>query len=334
MNARMCGGAVLACAALLALVAPVVAPNPPTQQFRDHSYAPPMRIRLVDADGRLRAPFVYPLRLVDRPRHRFETDTSAPQSLAWFYTGSLLQVSSQEEGPLLLLGADELGRDVWSRLVLGIRMSLGVAVAAAIVALIVGALWGAAAASAGGWTDEILMRIADFTVMLPALYVVLVMRTALPEVLSSPQVFLTMTTVFAAVGWPYVARGVRAVVLSEQQQDYTLAARGLGVSNIALLTRHFLPATYGVLAVQAGLLVPGFILAEAALSFVGLGFPVDSASWGVMLGSGSSVTAIVDHPWLLSPVAAIVAVVLGVNLLLRTGHEPLRWMTRSSSPRA
>lgn len=137
-----------------------------------------------------------------------------------------------------------------------------------------------------------------------------------------------MTGVFAVVGWPYVARGVRAIVASELQQTYTLAARSVGGSSEwRLMTRHLLPASYGFLAVQGTLLVPSFILAEATLSFVGLGFPDSAASWGVMLQEASNIRSVADFPWLLSPAAAIMAVVLGVNLVARAqpGHEPLSW---------
>ena len=200
------------------------------------------------------------------------------------------------------------------------------AVVAALLALLIGGLCGAAAGTVGGLTDELLMRLADFVLVLPALYVVLALRAVTPLVLSSSAVFALMTGVFAVVGWPYVARGVRAIVVSERRQDYALAARAIGVGRWRLLTRHLLPASFGFLAVQSTLLIPGFILAEATLSFVGLGFADPTASWGVMLQEASNIRAIADFPWLLSPAATIVMVVLGVNLVMRTGraHEPLQ----------
>lgn len=324
MTIRRVGLVGLGATAVVALLAPTIAPNPPGVQFRDHLYAPPMPIRIIDDAGRVRAPFVYPLRIVDRLERRFEEDRSVRQPLVWLRGGHLVQVADRDRGPLLLLGADQLGRDVFSRLVLGARPSLGVAAAASLLALLIGAVVGAVAGIAGGWPDELLMRAADFVLVLPALYVVLALRAVTPLVLPSFAVFVLMMVVFAVVGWPVVARGVRAVVRSEREQDYALAARGLGVGPWGLLFRHLLPAAYGFLAVQAALLMPGFILAEATLSFVGLGFPDRTSSWGVMLQDASNVRAIVDFPWLLTPAAAIMAVVLAVNLVARSdaGRAP------------
>lgn len=330
MRMRAAGLVILLATVAAAVAAPVIAPNLPAEQFRDYLYAPPMRVHLFDEGGQIRLPFVYPTALVDRLERRFEEDRTRVRTLVWFTDGQLVQVADPANGPLLLLGGDQLGRDVFSRLVRGARASLGVAVLAALLALLVGGLCGAAAGTVGGLTDEVLMRLADFVLVLPALYVVLALRAVTPLVLSSLAVFALMTGVFAAVGWPYVARGVRAIVVSERRQDYALAARAVGVGRWRLLTKHLLPASFGFLAVQSTLLIPGFILAEATLSFVGLGFADPTASWGVMLQEASNIRAIADFPWLLSPAATIVMVVLGVNLVMRAdrAHEPLRWVGR------
>jgi peptide/nickel transport system permease protein len=326
MMAQRIGFVVLGVIALVVVCAPVLAPNPPAEQFRDHLYAPPMRIRIVDADGGLRAPFVYPLRLVSRLDLRYEEDRRRPISLSWFSRGRLVGLTEPSAGPLLLLGGDQLGRDVLSRLIVGARNSLGVALVAALGALLSGGLIGAAAGSAGGWLDELLMRIADFVLVLPAIYVVLALRAVTPLVLSPLAVFGLMAGVFAAVGWPFVARGVRAIVASERRQDHAVAAVGLGLGPVRILVRHLMPASYGFLAVQATLLIPSFILAEATLSFVGLGFAGVTPSWGMMLQDASNVRAIADFPWVLSPAIAITVVVFAVNLAVRgggEGHEPL-----------
>ena len=313
MTPSRVGVALLGVTALVALLAPVLAPNPPDRQFRDFLLAPPMSVRVLD-DGRLRAPFVYGLRLVDRLERRYEEDRSQPRSLRWFAEGQLVTVDGDD--PLLLLGSDELGRDVFSRLIVGARASLGVAVTASLLALLVGGLWGTTAAAVGGWTDELLMRVADFVLVLPALYVVIVLRAVTPLVLSPSEVFAMMVVVFAVVGWPYVARGVRAIVVSEKEQPYYLGAVAVGLAPWTLIRRHLLPASYGFLAVQAVLLVPGFMLAEATLSFVGLGFTDPTTSWGVMLQEAADIRAIAEFPWQLTPALAIVAVVLAVNLTL------------------
>jgi peptide/nickel transport system permease protein len=150
---------------------------------------------------------------------------------------------------------------------------------------------------------------------LPAIYVAVALRAALPLVLSTPGLFWTLSGVLALAGWPVVARGVRGIVAGERDLEYAEAARALGASGTRILLRHLLPAASTFIAVQATLLVPAFIVAEATLSYVGLGFPPISPSWGVMLKDSSQGRLFVESPWLLTPAIAIAITVLSVNLL-------------------
>ena len=309
---------------VVAAAAPWIAPHDPGASWRDGPYAPPMRPHVIDDQGRWRAPFVYPVRLADRLERRFEEDRSRPIPLTWLSAGRLVSASDESAGPWLLLGGDSFGRDIFARLLYGARLSLGVAALAALGALALGVLIGGLAGYARGRIDEGLMRVAEFVLVLPTIYVVLALRAAMPLVLSTATIFLLMGGIFALVGWPYVARGVRAIIASERDRDYAVAARSLGASHARILFLHLLPATGGFLATQATLLVPAFILAEATLSFVGLGFTDPTPSWGAMLHEASNVSAIADYPWTLSPAAAIFIVVLGVNLAVQgDGKAPV-----------
>lgn len=311
---RTCGRLLLVLVTFAAAAAPALGPHAPSQQFPDHLNAPPMRVRLVDAEGRWHAPFVYPWRLVDRLSSQYEEDRSRRVPVRWL-TGGRLWSADPDAGPLLLLGADRLGRDLLSRLLHGARASVGVALVGTLGALLIGALVGGLAGYAGGLTDDVAMQIADFVLLLPAVYVVLALRAALPLVLDAGDLFLLLTALFAFVGWPMAARGVRAIVAAERHREYAEAARSLGASHARLLVRHLLPAARGFLATQATLLVPAFILAEATLSFVGLGFGEPTPSWGTMLReAGANVRDLALFPWLLSPAAAIVGVALAVHL--------------------
>lgn len=314
---RETGIVLLAAIALVTACAAFVAPHDPGRQFADFSYAPPMFPHIVDDSGRWRRPFVYPRRLADRLERRFREDRGNPIPIHWFSSGALARID-ESAGPWLFLGGDALGRDIFARVVRGARLSLGVSIAAAGGALLLGALAGALAGFRGGRIDDLLMRMADILLVLPAIYVVMVLRAAMPLVLSTAQVFWTIVMVLALAGWPYVARGVRAVVAAERGKEYAEAARAIGAGSWRILLRHLLPASRGFLVVQGTLLLPAFILAEATLSFVGFGFAEPTPSWGVMLQGAGQAGTLAEAPWLLSPAAAIVLSVLAVYLAAGT----------------
>jgi peptide/nickel transport system permease protein len=285
----------------IAMASPWLAPYESDRSFRDFLHAPPMRPYV--ADGTL---MVHPLILADRLEQRFEADASRSIPLPWL---------GDSDQPVFLLGADNFGRDVLSRLLFGARTSIGVALVATFGAVLMGAIAGAWAGYRGGWVDELIMRAADFVLVLPVIYVVLVLRAVLPLVLPPATVFLLVTTIFVLVGWPFVAKGVRAIIAVERTREYVHAAQSLGAGHARILLRHLVPACAGHLFVQAALLLPSFIIAEATLSFIGLGFPHPIASWGTMLAEASNYNAIARFPWTLTPAIAIFAIVLATNLV-------------------
>ena len=317
------GRLLLALVALVALAAPWLAPNPPDRSFADFLYAPPTPVRVFRE--RPTPPFIYPQRLMNRLERRFEEDMLHPVRLQWLTAGRLVSVPEGDGSPLLLLGADGFGRDTFSRLLYGARASRALAVSATALALLLGALAGGIAGYTGGVVDEVLSRTTDFVLVLPAVYVALALRAVMPLILPPATVFVLLGSIFALLGWPIVARGVRAIVASERRREYAVACRALGAGPWRTLWRHLLPAARGYLSAQATLLLPAFILAEATLSYVGLGFPATVPTWGTMLQEASNVSLVAEAPWMLAPAAAIFLVVLGVNLVVQgTGRPPVQ----------
>jgi len=318
---RRTGLGVLVCLALAGLLAPWLAPNPPTVQYRDYVWSPPARPRILGPDGSPQGLFIYPPRLVDRIERRYEPDVTKPTSLAWFTRGRLL-TSADPSVPWFPLGTDALGRDVAARLLLGARASIGVAFLATLGALLLGAVIGGVAGYVGGAVDEVLMRATEVVLVLPVLYVVLALRASLPLVLPPFTLFVILVVVLALVGWPTVARGVRGIVANEAAREYAVAARASGAGPWRILWRHLLPASFSFLGTQALLLVPAFIVAEATLSYVGLGFAPPVPSWGNMLQDAANARAISEFPWMLAPALAIAVVVFALNLAIERG-DPL-----------
>ncbi len=319
---RTAGAVLLGLIVFAACAAPWLAPNPPNRRFTDLLYAPPTRIHVGDD---MAMPHVHPLRIASRLERRFDEDRARHIPMRWFSQGVLLSADPDAGAPLLVLGADAYGRDRFSRLLYGSRATLALGLLATLLATAVGALVGGVAGYAGGRLDALLSRGSEFVVVLPAIYVTLALRALMPLVLPGAQVFGLLLAIFALLGWPMVARGVRAIVLVERDREYAVAARAAGASATRVLTRHLLPAAGGYLGTQASLLLPAFILAESTMSYVGLGFPDTTPTWGTMLQESSNVAMLGDAPWALAPAAAIFMVVLGVNLLVQsTGHAPIQ----------
>ncbi len=312
------GVGILALVATFAAAAPVLAPNDPATPFVNRAYAPPTRIHLRDLDG-WHAPFIYRQVLADRVLRRYVDDTSTRVPLQWWRDGRLFGAGT-DSGPMLVLGADPLGRDIFSRLLFGARLSLGVTALGAAGALMIGAIVGGLAGVGGGWLEAVLMWIADFMLVLPAVYLLLVLRAVMPLSLGWTTIFALMAGLFAAAGWPHVARGVRGIVSTERTRDYAQAARAIGAGPFRLVG-HLLPAASGFLAVELVLLVPAMLVAEATLSYLGLGFPAERPSWGTMLQDAANVRMAADAPWLLAPAALLFIVVLGLQLVLGARSE-------------
>jgi peptide/nickel transport system permease protein len=213
------------------------------------------------------------------------------------------------------LGTDPIGRDVFVRVVHGGRLSILLAASATLLALFLGGLVGAGAGAVGGLVDAVLMRLSELVMVLPALYVLLAVRASLPLVVSPVLLFAVTAVVLGTIGAPLVARATRAVVASERSRDFVQAAIGTGASPWRILLRHLVPQAAPVLVAQALVLFPAFLLAEATMSFAGLGFPGDRPSWGTLLQDAASVRALDTAPWLLAPVVAMALTVWAVNVL-------------------
>ncbi len=298
--------AVLAALHAAVFLAGFLAPYDYADQHRDFPYAPPSRIHFVDAGGRFLArPFVYGLASDGAGGYREDPARAYPLRL-----GHGRVIGVEQPGVLFLLGSDSYGRDVFSRLLYGGRISLATGLAATLVALSLGLALGATAGFFGGWFDALLMRGGELVLTLPWLYLLLAARAFLPLHIGALESFALLVVIVGGIGWVRPARLIRGVALSARERGYVEAARGFGASDAYLLRRHVLPETYGVALTQATVLIPQFILAEVTLSFLGLGIGEPLPSWGNMLADARQYHALVSHAWMLTPAFAAVPILL------------------------
>lgn len=226
-----------------------------------------------------------------------------------------------------LLGTDGFGRDIFSRLLYGGRVSLFAGLLAAALSLSLGLFLGVAAGFFGGWVDALLMRSGELVMALPWLYLLLAVRALLPLHIGTVAAFLLLIAIIGGLGWVRPARLVRGIALSGRERGFVVAARGFGAGPLYLIRRHILPLTASVLATQATILIPTYVLAEVTLSFLGLGVAEPVPSWGNMLADARQYHALVSYPWLLAPGLALIPVLLAflvlADALLDT--QPGRW---------
>ncbi len=310
---------------LVTVAAPFFSPYSPRRQFREFFFAPPSSITFQNPSGGwgLR-PY---LRLRERvdltPSYR---DTGELRPIRFWVSGPpyrwlgltfrtrLVGVEGTDQ-PLLFFGSDNLGRDLFSRILHGGQFSLAVGLASICASLLLGVSAGLMAGYYAGWVDSVVMRLSELFLAIPNIFLVLGISAVVQRGLGLWQVFWLMAGVFTLFGWAALARVVRGQTLGLKSREHVLAARVLGASDFRILTRHILPLMRGLLFVQATLLTPAFTLGEVTLSFLGVGVREPDASWGNLLTGINSFRTLTQFPWLLAPAAFIFASVLGFNLL-------------------
>jgi len=290
---------------LAAFRADWLAPYGYADQHREFPYAPPTPIHWAGI-----RPFVYGLAPED---DGYRVDATRRYPVQFLSRGRLF--GAAEPGVIFLLGTDGDGRDVFSRVLYGARVSLAAGLLAALLSLGIGCMLGTVAGFFGGWVDQLLMRGSELFMALPWLYLLLAVRAFLPLHIGSLQAFFLVVAIIGGVGWVRPARLIRGVVLSQRERPFVLAARGFGAGPAYLIRRHILPFTWGITLTQATVLIPQYILAEVTLSFLGLGVAEPVPSWGNMLSEARQYHVLTGHPWLLAPGIAAVPALLGYLLL-------------------
>lgn len=338
------GGVTLIFLYLTALLAPFIAPYDPQNQVpgsrASATFQPPMRVRFREADTgnfHLR-PFVYgtaqqftPLRDIVYPMDAgqkypvYFLVQGSPYKLFGLIPSSTHLFGVPKGGAVFLLGTDEFGRDYFSRLLYGSQISLSIGLVAIAITFSLGMLVGGISGFYGGVIDDLIMRGCEILMSVPDFYLLLALAAALPITLPPTTVYFLIIVILSFIGWAGMARIVRGMVLSVREREYVEAGRALGVSDMQVIVRHILPSTFTYAIIAATMAVPGYILGEAGLSFLGLGIRDPMASWGNMLTAAQNLTTLESRPWILAPGAMIFITTLAFNFLgdgLRDALDP------------
>lgn len=312
---------------------------PYTKDFSDRTmaYVPPSKIFTIDENGKLSKPYTYNYKREfdkDELKIVYTLDRSKKYYVKFFAKGQSYKflglipmkrhlVTTDGDGRLFLLGTDINGRDVFSRLLFGGRISMTIGFLALFVLFPIGLLYGGIAGYFGGKVDTIMMRFAEAVMSIPSFYLLIILASILPSGMTSVQRFMLIVVILALIGWAGFARVVRGMVLSVKNQEFVQAAKSIGASNLRIIIKHILPQTTSFVIVAMTLSVPSYILSESGLSFLGLGIQQPDASWGNMLKEAQEYTNIIYRPWLLTPGFLIFIAVLAFNLIGDTIRDVL-----------
>ena len=307
----------------------------------DDSYIPPTEIRFFDVDGGFHfRPFVYKQELVIDPvtyQARPEIDTENRYEVqffvrSWKYklfglfdTDLHLFGIEGDEVRIHLLGTDRFGRDLWGRIALAGRVSMSLSIIAALIAIVIGSSVGVISGYYGGKIDNVIQRFVEVVMSFPELPLWMALAAVIPKTWSSGQIFLVMAFIFPFLRWAVLAREVRGKVLSLRETDFILAAKEQGAGDFRIIFRHLYPNVLSHVIVILTLMIPDIILAEAFLSFLGIGIQEPLTSWGFLMKSAQSLETLGQNTWILTPIIPIVVAVLGLNFLgdgLRDAADP------------
>jgi peptide/nickel transport system permease protein len=333
------GSAILGLFVFVAAFAEFLSPYAPAVRTANYLFGRPQVLHFVHADGKFHLrPFTYALTAAMDPKTfllEVKEDTSEPWPVHFLVKGdpykmwglikSDVHLFGVEEGHLHLLGTDQLGRDILSRLFHATRTSLTIGVVGLFISFFLGLIIGGISGFFGGGIDDAIQRFIEFIRSIPTLPLWMALAASLPKEWSPQRVYFTITILLGLLGWTHLARRVRGKLLSLREEDFVVAARIAGSSDARIIARHLLPSFLSYIIVDLSISFPYMILAETSLSFIGLGLRAPVISWGTLLQDAQNIQAIALYPWLFTPVAFVIVSVMAFSFVgdgMRDAADP------------
>ncbi|MBW9050988.1 ABC transporter permease [Rhizobium mesosinicum] len=337
----LASGIFLAAIYLMILIVEFLAPYGLHTRNVDFIHSPPQRVHLFDSEGNFVGPFVYGRQMtldIDTLHRLYSDKKNDIQPIRFFCRGDDYKfwglvsfdyhlICPAIGGQMFLLGTDRLGRDVLSRILYGARISLTIGLIGIAISFVLGIVIGGLAGYWGGIFDLIVQRLIEVLQSLPSLPLWMALAAIMPVTWSPIVIYFGITVILGIIDWTGLARAVRSKLLALREEDYVQAAQLMGASTPRVIGRHLVPGFMSHLIASATISIPGMILGETALSFLGLGLRPPITSWGILLTEAKSVSVIAFYPWLLFPIVPVVLVILAFNFLgdgLRDAADPYK----------